>query len=96
MNVAAIQVTTPLIEMPSEIATVMTSETNVAMSATPPIAAGNRLRACTTRNGCRSAKAIVNTMTATMNPVTSSVMSSRTAAATMRPKAFADERDRRS
>ena len=63
---AAIQAPTPLIEKPSEIRAVTTSETSVAISAVAPIAPLPNLRSWTARNGVSTAKTIVKMTTATM------------------------------
>ena len=70
ITAAASHVPTPLIESPSEIRSVMISETSVAISATPPSAADEEfpLRITLTRNGVIRAMATVKITTAMMKP----------------------------
>ena len=75
---------------------VMSSETNVEMSATPPMRRGRRLipSHLLARNGVMSANATVKMMSATMNPVTSMAKPSSTSDATIRPTALPTSDDR--
>ena len=88
ITVAAIQVPIPRIDRPSVRSVVMISDARVAISATPPRSAAGLMRSTLTRNGCRSAKTIVKTATATTKPVAFRLMRSSTAAATISPTAF--------
>ena len=77
-------------ETPSVKMSVMSSATNVEMSATPPMAEDDdwfRLIVLA-RNGVMSATATVKMISETMNPVTSMEKSSSTSDATIRPTAL--------
>ena len=89
-TVAPIQVPIPLMETPSEKTSVMTSATNVEMSATPPSADDvERLRRnVLSRNGVISATTTVKMISERMNPVTSISKSSNTSDATISPTAL--------
>ena len=89
MTVAATQVPMPLIDRPSVSSTVTMSDTRVAIKATPPSTGPGLRRKTLKKKGWSRAKTIVKIATDTTKPVTSRLMRSRTAAATISPTAFA-------